>query len=148
MLLMICPCSPPCIAGLPAAFSFSAVPGLTSTALSHVSFVIGFGSSCSQPLFAKRPSRIDGSLRNETSKPEAGVTAPRRSKPGQTETDFGANAVLGTTPSCTQRRHEASNASFGCVWVERDQYSRTMSYADRSGRSLIAAISSCADLLR
>ena len=33
-----------------------AVAGAISAALSHVSFVIGFGSSCSQPLFAKRPS--------------------------------------------------------------------------------------------
>jgi hypothetical protein len=33
-----------------------AVFGLTITALSHVSFVKGFGNSCSQPLLAKRPS--------------------------------------------------------------------------------------------
>ena len=34
----------------------AAVAGLTSATLSHVIFEIGFGSSCSQPLFAKRPS--------------------------------------------------------------------------------------------
>ncbi len=39
----------------------SAVAGLMSTALSHVSLVIGFGSSCSQPLLAKRPSSTAGS---------------------------------------------------------------------------------------
>ena len=55
---MIWPCSPPWNDGEPTAFSRSAVAGLTSTALSHVSLVIGLGSSCSQPLFAKRPSRI------------------------------------------------------------------------------------------
>ena len=32
------------------------------TALSHVSLVIGFGSSCSQPLLAKRPSSTAGSF--------------------------------------------------------------------------------------
>ena len=36
--------------------SFDAVAGETSTALSHVIFVSGFGVSCSQPLLAKRPS--------------------------------------------------------------------------------------------
>ncbi len=43
----------------------AAVAGLTSTALSQVSRVIGLGSSCSQPLLAKRPSRTDGSWRND-----------------------------------------------------------------------------------
>ena len=32
------------------------VAGLTSTALSHVRWVSGFGSSCSQALLLKRPS--------------------------------------------------------------------------------------------
>ena len=41
-------------------------------ALSHVSFVIGFGSSWSQPLFAKRPSRTPGSDRNASSRPGGG----------------------------------------------------------------------------
>jgi hypothetical protein len=36
--------------------SFAAVAGEISTALSQVIFVSGLGSSCSQPLFAKRPS--------------------------------------------------------------------------------------------
>ena len=38
-----------------------AVPGESNAALSHVSFVSGFGSSCSHPLFANRPSRMVGS---------------------------------------------------------------------------------------
>ena len=65
--LRIWPCSPPCAEGRPPTASFAAVAGLTITALSHVSFVIGLGSSCSQPLFAKRPSRMHGSGRNEMS---------------------------------------------------------------------------------
>ena len=45
----------------PAAFvrmppSLSAVCGPMNAALSQVSLLSGFGSSCSQPLFAKRPS--------------------------------------------------------------------------------------------
>ena len=44
------------VAGELSALSLSAVAGLTMTALSHVSLVIGLGSSCSQPLLAKRPS--------------------------------------------------------------------------------------------
>ena len=42
---------------------------MTSNALSHVSFVIGFGHSCSQPLLANRPSWIVGSGRNVISTP-------------------------------------------------------------------------------
>src|SRR6202043_616145 len=104
MSLMIWPCSPPCVAGVPTAFRRFAVAGLTSTALSHVSLVIGFGSSCSQPLFAKRPSRIEGSLRKEISKPgggEVGVVAgvAEATAADTRETGFGGNAVFGTTPS-------------------------------------------------
>src|SRR4051812_13287784 len=36
---------------------------------SHVIFVIGFGSSCSHPLFAKRPSQMVGSGRKMISRP-------------------------------------------------------------------------------
>ena len=46
-----------------------AVRGLISAALSHVSLLSGRGSSCSQPLLAKRPSRTDASGRNTISKP-------------------------------------------------------------------------------
>src|SRR5262249_44240820 len=48
--------------------------------LSHVIFESGLGNSCSQPLLAKRPSRIVGSGRKTTSKPGAtgaiGADAP------------------------------------------------------------------------
>src|SRR6185295_16686343 len=133
----------------------SAVAGLTMTALSHVSLVIGLGSSCSQPLFAKRPSRIDGSLRNAISRPGevrlepdaagaggvlvAFAAGDARVASGFSRTSSGVYAVFGITPSCSHRRQFAS--SFGSTF----QNSRTRSYADRSGRSLIAAISSWAD---
>src|SRR5205814_2622255 len=39
--------------------------------LSQVTFDSGLGISCSQPLFAKRPSRIIGSGRNRISRPES-----------------------------------------------------------------------------
>src|ERR1019366_664208 len=65
-------------------------------------------------------------------------------KPGAIETGFGVNAVLGITPSCTHRRQATSNAG---VIEPLLQKSRTRSYAGRSGRSLIVAISSCADVL-
>ena len=39
-----------------ASSAFAAVAGLIRATLSHVIFVIGFGSSCIHPLFAKRPS--------------------------------------------------------------------------------------------
>ena len=60
------------------AFSRSAVAGLTSTALSQVSLVIGFGSSCSQPLLANRPSRTAGSLRKAISRPRRRAAGVRR----------------------------------------------------------------------
>src|SRR5450759_3928069 len=110
---MIWPCSPPWNDGDSDALSLAAVAGLASTALSQVSRVIGLGSSCSQPLFAKRPSRIDGSLRKETSRPvDAVADCGLRIADSiadwiadwATVTVFGANAVLGTTPSCSQRR--------------------------------------------
>ena len=47
----------------------SASFGLIHAAVSHVSFVSGFGASCSQPLLAKRPSQTVGSGRNTSSSP-------------------------------------------------------------------------------
>ena len=51
--------------------SRSAVRAPTYATLSHVTFESGFGSSCSQPLLAKRPSRIVGSGRKTISYPPA-----------------------------------------------------------------------------
>src|SRR5213592_857959 len=47
----------------------AAVCGLRRAALSPVSWLRGRGSSCSQPLLAKRPSRTEGSGRNTISRP-------------------------------------------------------------------------------
>src|SRR5262249_44897672 len=113
----------------------------------HVSFVIGLGSSCSQPLLANRPSRTAGSRRNDISRPVAiadcglGIAD---SRPDATFTDFGANAVFGMTPSCSHLRHAASKAVSNpvrrgaapapvVVAVRPRQKSRTMSYGERSG---------------
>jgi hypothetical protein len=113
---MIWPCSPPWNDGRCEALSLSAVAGLVRTALSQVRRVIGLGSSWSQPLFAKRPSRIDGSLRKLISIPDAAGTSGVRLKPDTTETLFGAKALFGITPSCSQRRHAESSLSiFQCA---------------------------------
>src|SRR5688572_19657137 len=48
----------------------SASRGLTQAVGSHVIFVSGFGSSCSQPLFAKRPSHTVGSGLKMISRPD------------------------------------------------------------------------------
>src|SRR5437762_7587526 len=47
--------------------------GLTQAVGSHVIFVSGLGSSCSQPLFAKRPSQMVGSGLKMISRPALGV---------------------------------------------------------------------------
>src|SRR5687767_8686701 len=47
----------------------SARRGLTHAVVSQVNFVNGFGSSCSQPLFARLPSQIVGSGRKMISSP-------------------------------------------------------------------------------
>ena len=82
----------------------AAVAGLTSTALSHVRCVIGFGSSCSQPLLLNRPSSIVGSGRNAISKPEPGAAGATPNAGTDPEIAPGAiarvaNAVLAITPS-------------------------------------------------
>ncbi len=86
--------------------SFCAVAGETIAALSHVSLLSGFGSSWSQPLLAKRPSRRDGSGRKTASRSEglaaaeivaaASACATSATRTGST---FAGNAVPGTTPS-------------------------------------------------
>src|ERR1700712_3361334 len=131
---MIWPCSPPWKEGRWEALRRSAVAGLAMTALSQVSLVIGFGSSCSQPLFENRPSRTEGSLRKETSKPVGAIAdwGLRIAESivdwlvdwivdwivdGATLTVFGANAVSGTMPSCSHRRHAASNSGEAVLWT-------------------------------
>src|SRR5205807_2192741 len=93
--------------------SFSAERMPTYATLSHVTLVIGFGSSCSQPLFAYRPSRIVGSGRKTTSQPlEAGG--------GGARTVFGAAAGAAAggapaAPSACGRREDSESASAGAA---------------------------------
>src|SRR5207237_977565 len=88
----------------------AAVAALTITALSQASFVIGLGSSCSQPLFANRPSRTHGSLRNAISNPDAAVAGVGAAGGLRTEMLRAGNAVFGMTPSCSHRRQPDSNS--------------------------------------
>src|SRR6476661_7727762 len=121
---MIWPCSPPWYAGYWLPFSRCAVTGLTNTALSHVSLVIGLGNSWSQPLLEKRPSRTHGSFLNVISRPPRGVSLPP-SPPGglgatgapdptaaaasaATETFTEGSGGRSTMPSWSQRRQARS----------------------------------------
>ena len=86
--------------------SSAAVFGLTSAALSQVSLVSGFGSSCSQPLLAKRPSQTVGSGRNATSSPAAPARRRRRRprpRPRRHHGRFAGTPCPATTPSCSAR---------------------------------------------
>ncbi len=90
----------------------SAVLGLTRATLSHVTLVSGFGSSCSQPRFAKRPSNTEGSVRNAISRPAGAALRPAFSQPPKTTfTVFSGNAVPATTPSCSARFQRCSKPS-------------------------------------
>ncbi len=82
-----------------------AVVGLTRAALSHVNLVNGLGSSCSQPLFAKLPSWMDGSGRKTTVNPAAAGAEALSEFPSRSPrslrrlTSTAAAAVSGTNPS-------------------------------------------------
>ena len=94
--------------------SCSAVRGESSSALSQVSLVIGLGSSWSQPLLAKRPSRSVGSGRRASSKPFAGtlVASSRAAATPTSAASAGAargSALASTTPSCSAARKASSN---------------------------------------
>src|SRR5436189_5841453 len=93
---------------------------LTHAVGSQVSLVSGFGSSCSQPLLAKRPSQIVGSGRKMISKPPlaagavCGVLAA-----GSCELEAGTAAaataaVPGTHPSCSTCFQTLSALLNGC----------------------------------
>src|SRR5438132_6853174 len=84
-------------------FCRSANVGLTKAALSQVSLLIGLGHSCSQPLFAKRPSQTVGSAQKFSSSSAAGDTrvlaAAEVTASIFTCACFGANAVPAINPS-------------------------------------------------
>src|SRR3954471_15830374 len=90
--------------------SRSAVAGASSAALSQVSLVSGFGSSCSHALFAKRPSHTLGSGRKTSSTPWPVGVGEEAEKSALTDTVFGGNAVLPIMPSCSHLRQALSNA--------------------------------------
>src|SRR5581483_4778078 len=87
--------------------SVCAVFGLTRTGFAHVILVIGRGSSCSQPLLAKRPSPMVGSGRKTiSSPPPCGFGL---GDPGALGVAFTAGrAVFGTRPLCRQTCHQTS----------------------------------------
>src|SRR5262245_12890072 len=91
-------------------------------ALSQVSFVSGFGSSCSHELLEKRPSRTDGSRRNMISRSRAAASpsspsAPSTRPPSRrfnqspfNETVFLLDAVLETNPSLRELLQNCSKS--------------------------------------
>src|SRR2546428_484358 len=90
----------------------SAVRGLIIAALSQVSDVSGFGSSCSHPLFAKRPSQIVVSGRKMVSMPvAAGGAAAAAAKPGCRGTVLGGACVLGMKPLISAGYQNPSKAA-------------------------------------
>src|SRR5688500_5041724 len=93
----------------------SASRGLTHAVGSHVILVSGFGSSCSQPLLAKRPSQMVGSGLKIISSPDplglwalgvglwdggADSDTPKAEGPEPKAWLCPAAAVPGTKPSC------------------------------------------------
>src|SRR5262249_28132187 len=93
--------------------SFAAVPGLSRAALSQVSFVMGLGSSCNQPLLAKRPSHTVGSGWNSSSRPGAvsAGTAASASQAVCNCTSWGGKAVSAMKPLCSAvRQNDAKSA--------------------------------------
>src|SRR5690349_4774615 len=71
----------------------SASRGLTHAVGSHVILVSGLGSSCSQPLFANRPSQIVGSGRKMISRPPLSDVRGPRSEVGGAGFDVGGAAA-------------------------------------------------------
>ena len=107
--------------GMPCA---SAVFGLMYATLSHVTFDSGFGSSCSQPLLAKRPSRTCGSGRKTISMPglaadRRGAGAVPRPAPARSRLARAAEASTcrATNPSCSALRQNES--AFANGWPLR-----------------------------
>src|SRR5712675_2542881 len=86
-----------------------AVFGLSIATLSQVSFVSGFGNSCSQPLFEKRPSQIVGSGRKTISSPCGATPGESEPIPDFKVTCLGGNAVPAITQSRSVFSHNALN---------------------------------------
>ena len=87
----------------------SASLGLIQAAVSHVSFVSGFGASCSQPLLAKRPSQTVGSGRKTSSSPPARAGAG--GGVGAREPAAGAGVAGAGGAACAARRSRCGRRS-------------------------------------
>ena len=90
-----------------------AVAGLTTAALSHVSFVMKSGISCSHALSAKRPSYTDWSCRNVSSRlsrPSGAVSAGAASAPPARGSATPACALPASEPSCRNARQRFSKS--------------------------------------
>jgi len=87
----------------------AAVAGDMAATLSQVTVVTGLGSSCSQPLFAKRPSWMVGSGRKVISRVSARIFETGAGI-GADVTAFSGNAVPAMTPSWSARRHAVSKS--------------------------------------
>ena len=106
-------------------FCCSARRGLTHAVGSHVIFVSGLGSSCSQPLFAKRPSQIVGSGRKMISRPPARGPSGRASEvrrcdrstalcePTPAPRSSARGPRLVTNPSCSACFQKPSKVGYG-----------------------------------
>src|SRR3954471_15284263 len=126
----------------------SAVRGLIRITLSQVIFVSGLGSSISHPLFAQRPSQMQGSGRNTTSYEPglvgtggAAVLAARLPAGGAGR---GGSALPATTPSCSDFAHVCSKLG-PCIGAWPCQYVRTRSYPLASRFSSSPATTSIAE---
>src|SRR5260370_41693529 len=95
--------------------SFFAVFALTSATLSEVIFAKGFGNSCNEPLFAKRPSKMVGSVRKTNSRElgAGGWGLDEFNPDAQSDLSdkvFTGAAELGMKPSCRHLRHHDSKS--------------------------------------
>ena len=86
--------------------SVAAVAGPRWSALSQVSFVNGRGSSCSQPLLAKRPSPTDGSATKTR-----GELAARRRRGAAGAGDVARSAAHSGSAGAAARRRRCAGSS-------------------------------------
>src|SRR5579871_3952166 len=82
--------------------------GLISAALSHVSLVMGLGTSCNQELLTKLPSAIEGSGRRTTSIPELCLALGAGIWPVNF-TGLAGKALLATAPLSSEVSQNSSN---------------------------------------
>src|ERR1700722_4122488 len=91
--------------------NFRALAGLTRAALSQVNLVMGFGTSCNQPLLAKLPSPTEGSGRNTISIPPPIPFAAAGADDAPGVTGLGTKAEFAITPSFSEDSQNPSKSS-------------------------------------